>query len=205
MKKLVSLATNLFPGCSVQKTVTRECLLLELKKDTYLSRIFTVKPKSTQHTMEEDSQVHCLHRQGLSPLDMYSLLALILIIYASPLVDESTFCDRELLSTFAQSSCGAPSHQLIIHQNPEHLRQTLILQRSKNTSLNTVWCSICVTMPKAQGRGIRRKCHHGRARIYTHGQTTITWIGKYVSTRNGTQDVSRLGDFVSQPGIEQRM
>ena len=46
--------------------------------------------------------------------------------------------------------------------------------------MTTLWCSICVTMPKAHGRGIvnrwvhaqdilykRRKCYHGWARIYT--------------------------------------
>ena len=38
-----------------------------------------------------------------------------------------------------------------------------------------------------------------------YGQTTITWIGNYGLTGNGTQDMSRLGDFMSQPGIEQSM
>ena len=38
-----------------------------------------------------------------------------------------------------------------------------------------------------------------------YGWTIITWIGKYGLNGNGTQDISRLGDFMSQPGIEQRM
>ena len=40
---------------------------------------------------------------------------------------------------------------------------------------------------------------------YIVGWTTIIWIGKHVSTGNGKQDRPRLGDFVSQPGIRQRM
>ncbi|KNZ51779.1 hypothetical protein VP01_3815g1, partial [Puccinia sorghi] len=35
---------SLFPGCSVQRVVTRECLLFELKKNTHLSRSFPHKP-----------------------------------------------------------------------------------------------------------------------------------------------------------------
>ncbi|KNZ53576.1 hypothetical protein VP01_319g7 [Puccinia sorghi] len=35
-------------------------------------------------------------------------------------VNESAVCDHTLLRTFAQSSCWAPSHQLI-RQNPERL------------------------------------------------------------------------------------
>ena len=40
-----------------------------------------------------------------------------------------------------------------------------------------------------------------------YGQTTITWIGKYCLTGNGAQvmSLSRLGEFMSLPGIEQRM
>ena len=45
----------------------------------------------------------------------------------------------------------------------------------------------------------------GLGYILQYGWTIITWIGKYGLTGNGTQDRSRLGDFMSQPGIEQRM
>ena len=38
-----------------------------------------------------------------------------------------------------------------------------------------------------------------------YGWTIITWIGKYGLTGNGMQEMSRLGDFMSQPGIERRM
>ena len=39
---------------------------------------------------------------------------------------------------------------------------------------------------------------------YIHyGQTKITWIVKYGSTGNGTQEVPRPGDFISQ--LKQRM
>lgn len=50
----------------------------------------------------------------------------------------------------------------------------------------------------------RRECYHGQANV-RYGQKKDKWIGNYVLTRNGTQDISRLGDFASQPGIEHRM
>ncbi|KNZ45187.1 hypothetical protein VP01_83g5 [Puccinia sorghi] len=66
---------SLFPGCSVQRAVTRECLLLVIKKETYHSKFSAVKPKSTQYTSEEDTQlptemVFSFHNVGESSLSM---------------------------------------------------------------------------------------------------------------------------------------
>ena len=38
-----------------------------------------------------------------------------------------------------------------------------------------------------------------------YGWTIITGIGKYGLTGNGTQDMSRLGGFMSQPGMGHRL
>ena len=49
----------------------------------------------------------------------------------------------------------------------------------------------------------RRKCHHGWARIYTIWMDNNYMDREVGLTGNGTQDLSRLGDFMSQPGIYQ--
>ncbi|KNZ63942.1 hypothetical protein VP01_1081g1 [Puccinia sorghi] len=86
--------------------------------------------------------------------------------------------------------------------SPNH---TTVVVFHLHYNAKSTWQRHCEQMSAQDILYKRRKCYHGGARIYTHVWTTITWIGKYVSTRNGTQDMSRLGDIVSQPGIEQRM
>ncbi|KNZ54985.1 hypothetical protein VP01_27g5 [Puccinia sorghi] len=66
-------------------------------------------------------------------------------------------------------------------------------------------CGDRIASMKESGRGTKMAgvVFHLRYNVkstWKRGGSVI--IGKYVSTRNGTQDVSRLGDFVSQPGIE---
>ncbi|KNZ55275.1 hypothetical protein VP01_2722g2 [Puccinia sorghi] len=55
---------SLFPGCSVQRAVIRECLLLDSKKDTHLSRCFSCsETKSAINT----------HRRAQLPTETWSI------------------------------------------------------------------------------------------------------------------------------------
>ena len=128
-----------------------------------------------------------------------------------------------------------PIHVIIVLPYFIYPSPAIITHPITHQSSSTLWCSICVTIPKAHGRGIvskwvyahdsiykRRKSYHGGARICTiwmdnnyrnrevwldwewnPGHVKAGWL--YVSTRNWTKDVPRLGNFVSLPGMEHRL
>ncbi|KNZ57694.1 hypothetical protein VP01_2097g2 [Puccinia sorghi] len=167
-------------------------------------RIIMSNPKATKICYMEKTDkdgphliyYHFLHHQiGSGVLEINCLLAAIQIAPTTP--------KREAMC----SDCHAVTTCMWVKkfQFCQADKIAEINPQSKTFSVDQLlWCSICITIPKAHDRGIE-EVFHDRARIYTHGRTTIKWIGKYVSTKNGTQGGSRLGDFVSQTGIEQRM